>query len=254
MTHKSFYVLFILLLSSFTGVAQKQWSVFGKVINEKTLTPISSLTVTNKRTDHVVVTNEKGDFFIRAAEGDSLLITGIGYADKTVYWDKSLEDFTIKLEQTAISLEEVVVKDKRSATIEREIKEFLENPHNAETMKRDIVGNIVRMSGSGGLGAGAGISIDALYDLWSKEGKNNRKAAELEYQDLKKFYTQLRFNKGKVAEITGLKEPDLSEFMEYCKLGDEFILNASDYDLTYEILLYLREFNNTAAFPTKRRN
>ncbi|MGR3811061.1 carboxypeptidase-like regulatory domain-containing protein [Jiulongibacter sp. NS-SX5] len=246
------YILFLSLISSFT-MAQKQWSVFGKVINGATQKPISSLTVTNQRTEHVVVTNAEGDFYIRAAEGDSLIITGVGYGRQAVYWDKSKDDLVVGLEQTAIGLAEVVVKDKRTETIEREIKEFLENPHNAASMKRDIVGNLVQLSGSGGLGGGAGISIDALYDLWSKEGKNRRRAAELEYQDLRKFYIELRYNKGKVATITKLKEPDLSEFMEYCKLGDEFILEASDYDLTYQILMCLREFNNTASFPTIKR-
>lgn len=239
---------------SLPSQAQKEWSVYGKVVNEKTGEPLSSLTVTNQRTDHVVVTNASGDFYIRAAEGDSLKITGIGYGEQTIYWDKKLGNPTIGIEQTAISLAEVVVKDKRSETIEREIKAFLDNPRNAATMKRDIMGNVVNVSGAGGLGAGAGISIDALYELWSKEGKNRRKAADLEYQDLKRFYIELRYNPRKVANITGLNDPELSEFMNYCRLADDFVLNANDYDLTYQILTCLREFNNTAQFPSMKRS
>ena len=254
MIPKKSLIILLILLTSQLAFAQKQWSVFGKVVNEENYKPISSLTVTNQRTNHVVVTNADGDFYIRAAEGDSLIITGIGYGRKAVYWDKSIEDFVVGVEQTAIGLAEVIVKDKRTETIEREIKEFLENPHNSATMKRDIMGNLVQLSGSGGLGGGAGISIDALYDLWSKEGKNRRKAAEMEYQDLKRFYITLRYNKGKVATITKLTEPDLSEFMNYCQLNDSFILEASDYDLTYQILMCLREFNNTASFPSLRKN
>ncbi|WP_131458264.1 carboxypeptidase-like regulatory domain-containing protein [Jiulongibacter sediminis] len=253
MSKRNVLLITLLLLCNW-AVAQKQWSVFGKVVNQENGKPISSLTVTNQRTSHVVVTNAEGDFYIRAAEGDSLIITGIGYGRQAVYWDKSIEDLVVGIEQTAIGLAEVVVKDKRTETIEREIKEFLENPHNSATMKRDIMGNLVQLSGSGGLGGGAGISIDALYDLWSKEGKNRRKAAELEYQDLKRFYITLRYNKGKVATITKLTEPDLTEFMNYCKLDDGFILEASDYDLTYQILMCLREYNNTASFPGVRRN
>ncbi len=235
-------------------MAQKEWSVYGKVINGSTSNPISSLSVTNLRTDHVVVTNSNGDFYIRAAEGDSLRISGIGYGQQTIYWDKKVGNLTVGLEQTAITLEEVIVKDKRSETIEREIKAFLENPQNAATMKRDILGNVVQLSGAGGLGGGAGISIDALYELWSKEGKEKRKAADLEYEELKRFYIELRYNPRKVSDITGLNDPELSEFMSYCKLADDFILKASDYDLTYQILLCYREFNNTTQFPSLKKN
>lgn len=249
-------ILFVLLISLIASQSngQKLWSVYGKVLNSQNQRPLSSLTVTNQRTEHVVVTNKSGDFFIRAAEGDSLIIKGIGFGETAIYWDKAVGHPTIGLEQQAIALEEVVVRDKRSETIEREIKAFLENPRNAQSMKRDIVGNLVKTTAAGGLGGGAGLSIDALYDLWSKEGKSKRKAAELEYQDLRRFYIELRHNKGKVATITNLKDPDLTEFMEYCRLGDEFILNASDYDLTYQIMVCLREFNNTASFPVLKSN
>ena len=239
---------------AFNSQGQKLWSVYGKVVNEQNNRPLSSLTITNQRSNHVVVTNVSGDFFIRAAEGDSLMISGVGFGQTSFYWDKKIGNPTIGLKQQAIALDEVVVRDKRSETIEREIKEFLQNPHNAQTMKRDILGNMVNLSAAGGLGGGAGLSIDAMYDLWSKEGKANRKAAELEYQGLKRFYIELRYNKGKVANITNLSEPDLSEFMHYCQLTDDFVLNASDYDLTYQIMMSLREFNNTASFPMFRKN
>lgn len=251
---KSILIFTLLLFFGFQSQGQKLWSVYGKVLNEQNGRPLSSLKVTNQRNNHIVVTNSSGDFYIRAAEGDSLIISGIGFGRYPLYWDKSVGNPTINLEQQAIALDEVVVRDKRSETIEREIKAFLENPHNAETMKRDIMGNLVNMSAAGGLGGGAGLSIDAMYDLWSKEGKANRKAAELEYQDIKRYYIELRYNKGKVANITNLKEPELSEFMDYCRLADEFVLKANDYDLTYQIMLCLREFNNTSSFPVLKRN
>jgi len=250
---KSILFFCVLLFFGFQSQGQKLWSVYGKVLNEENSKPLSSLKVTNQRNSHVVVTNKSGDFFIRAAEGDSLIISGIGFGRYALFWDKAVGNPTINLKQQAIALDEVVVRDKRSETIEREIKAFLENPHNAETMKRDIMGNMINMSAAGGLGGGAGLSIGAMYDLWSKEGKANRKAAELEYQDVKRYFIELRYNKGKVANITNLKDPELSEFMDYCRLADDFVLNANDYDLTYQIMLCLREFNNTSSFPVLKK-
>jgi hypothetical protein len=251
--NKTYLLLFASLLMSTHSLAQKEWSVYGKVINEKSERPVPSLTVTNIRTKRIVVTNDTGDFYIRAAEGDSLRVSGVGYGDRTVFWDKKTANLVIGLEQIAISLEEIVVKDKRSETLEKEIKAFLENPVNAATLKQDIMGNMIQTSGAGGLGGGAGISIDALYDLWSKDGKNRRKAVEMEYQDLKRFYINLRYNQQKVSNLTGLKEPEILEFMDFCKLQDDFILNASDYDLTYRIFSCLRSFNASSQFPVIRK-
>ncbi len=156
------------------------------------------------------------------------------------------------MDQTAIALAEVVVKDKKSATLEKEIKAFLDNPVNAKSMKKDIMGNMVSAGTSNPTGGGISISIDAIYELMSKEGKANRKAAELEYQDVRRYYIDLRYNARKVGNILSIQDPELAEFMKYCTLADEFVLNASDYDLTYEIFKCYREWSLKTAPRLKK--
>lgn len=240
--------LFLVLLFFFVANevhAQKEWSVFGRVINHKSKGALGSITITNKRTKSVVVTNSSGDFYTRAANGDSLIATGIGFGRLGLLWKEGMKNIRIELDQQAIALEEVVVTDKKNETLEKEIKRFLEETPNAASMKRDILGNVVSLAPLSTGAGGMGISIDALYDLWSKEGKANRKAAELEYQDIKNYYISLRYNKRKVADLTDLEGAELDEFMEYCKLGNEFVLTATDYDLTYEILRCRRKFRRS---------
>lgn len=230
-------------------LAQKEWSVFGKVINHKSKSPSGGITITNKRTKSIVVTNNKGDFYIRAADGDSLIATGIGFGKLGIKWQLGMKNIRIELEQQAIALAEVVVTDKKSETLEKEIRKFLEETPNAASMKKDIQGNIISTAPLSSGRGGMGISIDALYDLWSKEGKANRKAAELEYQDIKQYYISLRYNKRKVGDLTELKGRELDDFMAYCKLSDDFVLHASDYDLIYEIYKCRRTFRRSF-FPS----
>lgn len=244
-------LLFFFPLISF---AQKEWSVYGTILNFENQRPLSGITITNIRTGRIVVSNEKGDFYTRAAEGDSIIASGIGFAPLKVQWDRSLGKLRFGLQQTAISLEEVVVKDKRNETLEREIKNFLDHPENGATLKKNIMGDIISMSGSGGLGAGAGISIDALYELWSKEGKTRRKAADLEYQEIKDMYLDLRFNARKVAHITGLEGEELERFMQFCKPGEDFILKATDYELTYQIFQCKKDFQAQSSPILRKRN
>ena len=234
-----------------TTYGQKEWSVYGKIINQESQNPLSGITITNLRNGHVVATNDAGDFYLRAAEGDLLQMSGVGFGEKTIAWNKELGNFTYGLKQEAIALGALVVTDKKSQTIEQELKAFLDNPTNAATMKRDIMGNLVSMSAAGGQGGGAGISIDALYDLFSKEGKMNRKVAELEYQDLKKYYVELRISKQKISNITSLKGFDLDQFMDYIDPSDEFVLSATDYDLTYYILQKLKEYRKVGVLSNQ---
>lgn len=238
-------IFFLLFGISQETLAQKEWSVFGKVINHKSKNPTSSITITNTRTKSVVVTNSDGDFYTRAADGDSLIATGVGFGRLGILWKQGMKNIRIELDQQAIALDEVVVTDKRNETLEKEIRRFLRETPNAASMKRDIIGNVVSTAPLSTGAGGIGISIDALYDLWSKEGKANRKAAELEYQDLKRFYVSLRYNKRKVAVLTSLEGQELDDFMEFCKLGNDFVLHASDYDLNYEILNCRKNFKRS---------
>jgi hypothetical protein len=239
------FALSLLCVLSKESFAQKEWSVFGKVINHKSKSPVGSITITNKRTRSVVVTNKEGDFYIRAAFGDSLIATGIGFGKLGFLFKEGMKNVRIELNQEAIALEEVVITDKKNETLEKEIKRFLEETPNAASMKRDIIGNVVSTAPLSTGAGGIGISIDALYDLWSKEGKANRKAAELEYQDLKQFYVSLRYNKRKVAVLTSLEGQELDDFMTFCKLSNDFVLSASDYDLNYEILNCRKNFKRS---------
>lgn len=229
--------------------AQKEWSVFGRVINHEFKTPISSITITNTRSKSIVVSNREGDFYIRAADGDSLIASGVGFGKLGMKWKEGMKNIRFELNAEAIVLDEVIVTDKRSETLAKEIERFLKETPNAASIKRDIMGNIVGTNGLSNGGAGIGISIDALYELWSKEGKANRKAAELEYQDLKKFYVSLRYNKYKIGDLTGFKGQELTQFMDYCKLSDDFVLSATDYDLTYEIFKCKKNYRRSF-FPT----
>lgn len=233
-----------------TLLAQKEWSVYGTVYNEKQK-PQQGITVTNVRSKAIVVSDKNGNFYTRAAVGDTLIASSIGFGKQAIVYQRQKVAFALKEE--AIALEEVVVTDKRNETLKREIDLFLSTSPNAARMKREILGGMVTPGVSNGQ-AGMGVGIDALYELWSKEGKSRRKAAELKYQDAKEFYASLRYNKYKVAEITGLKdEGALEDFMSFCQLETDFILQATDYDLTYQIFACLRSFQGISGPQIRRR-
>jgi CarboxypepD_reg-like domain len=237
---KLFFLSFFALVPLFTFSQER--SVYGKVIDASTKKGIPSLNILNKRTNQVVATNESGDFYIRAIAGDSVLITSFGYNRKGIQWDGKERNPVFEVKLQPFMLQELVVKDKKMSELHKEIQDFLANPNDSKAIRNEILKSMLNTNTSQ---PGIGISIDALYQMFSKEGKMNRKLADMQFQDAKGFYADLKYNKQVVTQITHLKDEDLDDFMVFCKPTQEFILNATDYELTFKILKCLGDFRNT---------
>jgi len=238
---KKIFVFIYLFVFAFSGFSQEK-SIYGKVIDSSTKKGISTLNVLNKRSNQVVATNDTGDFYIRAMAGDSIIITSFGYNRKGILWDGKERNPVFEVKLQPFMLQELVVKDKKLSDLHKEIQDFLANPNDSKAIRNEILKSMLNTNTSQ---PGIGISIDALYDMFSKEGKVNRKLADMQFQDAKSFYADLKYNKQVVAQITHLQEEDLADFMVFCKPTQDFILNATDYELTFKILKCLGDFRNT---------
>lgn len=233
-------VLILFLLAFGCELRAQEKSIFGHVIDAKTKKSIANINILNIRSKQIVVTNEVGDFYMRARMGDSILISSFGYNRKGILWNGADKNPVIIADQQAIMLSELLVKDKSLLGLNAEIVEFLSNPKNSQTMKKDIM---KRMLNTNTATPGAiGISIDALYDRFSKEGKQDRKLADLNYEDTKKLFAGIKYNRNTVASITKLEGEDLDTFMNFCKPNTDFILEATDYELTLRTLRCLNDF------------
>lgn len=238
---KSLFAFIVSLLLSGVLYAQEK-SVYGKVIDPQTQKGIANINILNKRNGQIVATNENGDFYLRALKGDSILISTFGYNRKGFLWDGIDKNPVIKEKLQPIMLRELVVEDKRWAELNRDINLLLANPYDSKTLKSKIWRNMLNSNTSQ---PGIGISIDGLYQMYSKEGKANRKLADLQFQDIKTFYADIKYNKQTVIQITKLPEEEVDAFMKYCKIPQDFILKATDYELTFRILKCLGGFRTS---------
>jgi uncharacterized protein YxeA len=241
--------IFWVLIHSFCfiqhGVAQEK-SVYGKVEDPESGKGIASINIQNKRTGQIVVTNDLGEFYLRAIKGDSIFISTFGYDRKGIKYDAINKNPIIYAVQQATMLQELVVIDKKNSELKREIEYFLNNPTDAKAIRNEILKSMINTQTSRPMSIG--ISIDALYDMYSKEGKSKRKVADLQYNDVKKFYADLKYNKQIVSQITKLQEEEIEEFMNFCKPTEDFILRSSDYELTFKILKCLGEFRSSRIY------
>jgi hypothetical protein len=236
-----FFVIIFLFFS--TQLFAQKGYLIGKVINQENKKGVPSATVTNKNSKQITKTNGAGEFFIWANMGDSIKTSSIGYADAGIMWDGITKEPVIEAKPIAIMLGEVVVKTQRPENLRKEIDEFLKDPDWATTMKKNAINRMVGMNTSNGQ-PGMTLSIDALYEIFSKEGKSKRKLAALEQKDLEEFYLNARYNKEFVGYVTKLQGKDLDRLIDFCPLPRDFILRSSDYELTYAILQCFREFQS----------
>ena len=91
---------------------------------------------------------------------------------------------------------------------------------------------------------GAGLSLNAVYDYFSKQGKDHRKAEMLTQQDKLQFYADWKLNQKLVVRLTAAEGKDLDDFMHYLKirLTQDYILKASDYELNATIIKFYEAF------------
>lgn len=236
-------LLFFLL--AFSTFAQKSY-VLGKAIDKATKKGIPSATVVNKNTKQITRTSENGNFLVRASKGDSIKISSIGYKNAGIEWDGVTMEPVFEMRQDAIALQEVVVRDKRLEQIKKQIDELLATPEASTKLKWKDISNLINTNTS--TPGTIGISIDGLYQLFSKEGKSRRKLEAMKQEDLKKLLVEYRYNAEYISFVTKLKGQELKNFMKFCNLPENFVLSANDYDLTFEVYRCLEEFQRLPSF------
>lgn len=243
-----FKISFLFCILSLSSSAQER-SVYGRVVDSTMHAGINGLIIQNKTTGQLVNSNQSGDFYIRAQSGDSIFVADLGYDRVGVVFDGKNKYPVIATKTQPKMLREVVITEKRAEELQAEIEDFLNNPNHSGAIRQEILGNVINTNTTM---PGLGISIDALYDLWSKRGIETRKVADLKYADVKEFYVDLKYNRKMVAQVTKLEDEEIDDYMKFCKPQDDFILRASDYDLTNNMLSCLKEFRTSKIFRRTR--
>lgn len=228
---KLWIILFLCLITA-TAFAQEK-EVTGIVFDKESKARIAKVKVQNTTTGKSAYNTFKGEFNINAKPGDVLVFTKPDhYADTVTI--KNYASLAIYLRPVAIQLNEVTVRDtllNPQKRLEATKNEF--NKVYGSLAYRDVL-NVSP--------GGAGISIDALYNIFSKSGRNAAHLQEIINRDYRQNIIDYRFNKAFVQGITGLKEPELTDFMLKYRPGYFLVTTASDYDFIASIRANLKRF------------
>lgn len=222
----------------------------GIVFDKDSKQRLTRVYIYNTRTGEGFYNTTKGEFKTNVQDGDVLVAALQGYGVDTVNV-RSENTILFYLKRNVIQLQEVVVKDTLGSPSDR-LKAKIEEYNSAYSKGK--VGDVFSMGGSNG-GGGAGLSIDALYSLLSRQGRNARQLQKIIERDYRDAMIEYRFNKTLINKVTGLSGEKLIDFKQQYKPGYYFILEANDYDLIeYIKKSYVSYLEDPAAFRLQPLN
>ena len=191
--------------------------------------------------------NTYGEFTASVSVGDTLIASLNGYDADTIRISRSSNIILFYLKRTSIQLQEVIVRDTLKSP-KNKLQEAQVDFKDAYT--KGSVENMV-ISG-GGNGVGAGLGIDALYNLFSRQGINARKLQHIIEQDYQGAIVDSRYTRSLVARVTGLSGDKLLDFMQQYRPSYQFTIEANDYEMICFIKInhqYYRQYPTVIHLP-----
>jgi len=239
-------IIYILLLCYFYGATlyAQDKPIQGIVFDMNSKQRLTRVYIYNTRTGEGFYNTTKGEFKTNARAGDVLVAALQGYGVDTI-GVHSGNTVLFYLKRNSIQLQEVVVRDSTLSPADQ-LKAKQEEYSSAYS--KGNVKNVLTTGGSNG-GGGAGLSINALYTLLSREGRNARLLQKIIERDYRDAMIDYRFTKTIINRVTGLNGDKLIDFKQQYKPGYYFILQANDYDLIeYITKSYASYLENPAAY------
>lgn len=215
-----FFVTLILAFGFSSALYAQTKPVQGIVIDKETKQRLAKVYIYNIRTGDGLYNNTKGEFSTFAIPGDTLVAALSGYGVDTVVFKGQTAAY-FQLKSLGIRLRDVVIQQKRltpQQLYEKNVQEY-----RYQTMKgssKDLL-NL----GNGGVGLG----IDAIYNLLSRQGRNARHLQKILEKDYREDLIDYRFNANLVRQVLGIKDDELTDFMQQYRPTYQFVLDADDY-------------------------
>ncbi|WP_316790108.1 hypothetical protein [Pedobacter frigoris] len=195
-------------------------TVQGFVVDKDSKLRLAKVYMYNASKDEGIYNTPKGEFALKASVGDTLFAILQGYAVDTLVY-KGQKSVYFQLKSLGINLREVSITGKKMTPKEQFDKTFKEYKYALDKGKAKDLLNL-------GLG-GAGLGIDAIYNLLSREGKNARRLQKILERDYREAIIDYRFKPDYVKKVLQIGDYEAEDFMSQYRPSYEFTLSASDY-------------------------
>lgn len=217
---KSLFLLFLLLAAASASAQDNPYiKIKGRVYDPKDSETQYNLMVINQTQLAGVFGEKDGTFTLTCHKNDSITINVVGYRNTGIsFRDSALKDvyqIEIPLKQIEYELKPVAVFTKR------DLNEIQEDIQELGYDEEDYL--------MGGVDA-IQSPITFLYMTFSKRERSRRKVAELENEDRRRELLKELFRRYIDADIIYLNDEEFDDFIDFCRVSDEFMKRSSQYE------------------------
>lgn len=223
-------------------VLAQEKQIQGIIFDKNSKERIAKVYVSNIRSKSGIYNNLKGEFTVAVQLNDLLIFSKTGYFNDTVKVT-AFQSLPVYLKRSSIALREVTIKDtvlsaeKQLQATKREFSQLY-----GVMANKDLIS-------IGSNGGGAGIGIDAIYNMLSRRGRNATKLRGVIERDFRAQVVDARFNPTLVGMVTGLQGEQLNSFMYRYRPDYNMVVFMNDYDfVSYIKSCYNRFRRNPTSF------
>lgn len=235
---KKIILLLALVLTTVSSFAQEDAVVKGVVMNDANDDLLENVNIVNLNQVIGTITNEKGEFAIRATVNDTLFFSYLGYKSIRVRvtqdWLK-FGDIKVKMTELGIALEEVVVRPVQLTgyvEIDTKLIPVYDN------YRYRIAGlNSGYEGGSNQPGAVNKVlnsifnPADFLYNVFGQQPKQMRKLKQMKDDDEIRNLLQSKYDRETLMAVLQLERVDIDEILNRCSYSKDFIRSANDLQI-----------------------
>jgi hypothetical protein len=216
------------LLFSCPGFAQR--FLTGKVLKRGSKEFLVSVSIENKTQRRHDLSDERGTFRIRSAQGDVLIFTHVGYQPDTIIVDTSMlaADYPEYMEPRAQMLRAVEVGSLSNYQLDsmarREEYNWVYDHGTPPRLERKRSGD------------GVGVNLNIFRNA-SREDQDREKLKKRLMREEEEHYIDFRYSREYVARLTRLRGDSLQQFMMHFRPTYEYCRKAANVD----ILVYVND-------------
>ncbi len=228
----------------------------GKIIDESTSQHISFVQLLNESKRKWAICDDNGSFRIPVDMGDTLAFSALGYLGKVVIVDDSIiqNGLTVALSPRFYEIDKIKVFGFRNYSDFKVKFKALKLPETKTDILRENLAEISkRIAGDAAYNkevsdkqnqSGVGVSIPMSFLSRSKEDKQRMHLQEILKQEDKQHIIEKKYNREIIADLTHLKDDELTNFMIFCNFNEEYLLKTDQYDILVEVLKKLKLYKS----------
>lgn len=234
--------IFLLLFGALTAQTNDADSQEGElkaiVVNAQTDFPLESVHIINLNKVVGTITNEKGEFTVKAEVNDTLYFTFLGFKPQKVRVTNDMFKFQgtkVALTELAYALEEVVVRPYQlTGYLEIDVKNLPIN-----TGYQYSISGLNKSYEAGNKNPGAVTKVlgaimnpaDLLRNLFGKKPAQMRKLRQMKEDDNIRDLLASKFDRETLTQLLQLDKMDIEDILNNCNYSRSFIETANDLQI-----------------------